>query len=73
MQLFEEGRGDELAIEGNNCGLGCGAVCVCFVKGLQKKLHSTLPPFQFWQAVHLQKITSSMPYEINLPCTSAAS
>ena len=38
MQLFEEGRrGDELATEGNNCGLGCGAVRVCFVKGLQKK------------------------------------
>ena len=37
MQLLEEGRGDELATEGNNCGLGCGAVRVCFVKGLQKK------------------------------------
>ena len=37
MQLFEEGRGDEQATEGNNCGLGCGAVRVCFGKGLQKK------------------------------------
>ena len=73
MQLFEEGRGDELATEGNNCGLGCGAVRVCFVKGLQKKGAQYTATIPIFASSSSKKITSSMPYEINLPCMSAAS